>query len=371
MRVDMVCFENPLTFMGGVEVHSIELVRALRELGHDARLVTRAPDDGTPDEAPWGIPVEWIDVPLPRGPLPAYHHARLVRPIFHARTKRACQGAGIVHSQDDAGLGAAGIAPTVVTVHTDVVSEYEAAKKPLPQGIPQRALVAWDRARWRRYADRIAASIAVSPATAGCLSTHFGMDPTVIPNGLPQTSRIDHDEAREDRGVPFDRELLYLGRLAPVKRVDRLIQALAGLPDDVGLAIGGKGSSRDALEAQARELGVQDRVRFLGYVPEEDKHTVFAAADALALPSEHEGQPIVLLEALAQGCPLVVTDPAWLPEELQPHAHAAPLDAGEDALVDAIEAALADPRVEDPAVLTWRQVAQRTVDVYEQALDPA
>lgn len=355
--------------MGGVEVHAVELVRALREEGHEARLLTRAPDEGTLEEQAWGIPVEGIEVPLPRGPLPAYHHHRLMRPIFHAGVKRACQDADVVHSQDDAGMGALGEAPVVATVHTDVVGEYEAAKKPLPQGIGQRLAVGWDVARWRRYADELAASIAVSPATARNLTEHFGMEPAVIPNGLDATEPLDPAKARERIGLPFERALLYFGRLAPIKRVDRAIDALELLPPEVGLAVGGKGDQREALEERARERGLADRVQFLGFVPEEDKQAVLASADALVLPSEHEGQPIVLLEALSQGVPVVVTDPGWLPEELQAHAHPAPLEGGVDQLAGACMAALDAPRVEDPEILTWRQVARRTVHVYRDALE--
>lgn len=369
MKVDVVSFENPITFTGGVEHHAVEIVRALDQLGHQARLVTRAPDDQLPPEDPWGIETAWIDVPVPRGPLPAYHHQRLTRPVFHARLPDAVEGADVVHSQDEAGLGAHGTAPLVVTVHTDVLGEYEAARKPLPWGIPQRLAVRWDVARWRRYAEKTDASIAVAEATAARMRDELGFDPTVIPNGLTPREPIDRETAREATGTPFKTNLLYFGRLAEVKRVDRLLDALAHLPEDVGLTVGGDGPQREALEASARERGLEDRVRFLGYVPEADKHDLLASADALALPSMHEGQPIVLLEALQQGVPVVVSRLGWLPETLHAHAHEAPPEAGERRLAEAVREALDAGRQEDVDVPSWRDVAEATVEVYERALE--
>lgn len=369
MRVAVVSFENPITFTGGVEHHAVKLARALGELGHEVRLVTRAPDDRPPPEDPWGIETTWIDLPVPRGPLSTYHHQRLMRPFFHARLDDAVAGVDLVHSQDEAGLGAHGTAPVVVTVHTDVVGEFEAARKPLPWGIPQRVAVRWDVARWRRYADRARASIAVSEVTAESMREHLGFDPTVIPNGLVPREPVKREVAREATGTPFEMNLLYFGRLAEVKRVDRLVDALARLPEEVGLTVGGDGPQREALEEQVLEQGLEERVRFLGYVPEEDKHAVIASADALALPSEHEGQPIVLLEALQQGVPVVVSRLGWLPEELQAHAHGAPPEAGVEQLVDAVGSAMEAGRLTGVEVPSWTDVAEATVEVYEAALE--
>lgn len=365
----MVTFENPLTFMGGVEVHAIELTRALRELGVDARLVTRSPDGQAPPEDPWGVPVHWIRVPLPRGPLPSYHHRRLMRPFFHAAVRGSAGKADLVHSQDDAGMGGLGHAPVVATVHTDVRSEFEAARKPLPAGLAQRLAVRWDIRRWRGYADDVDACIAVSPSTAQRLREDLAFDPVVIPNGIASTEKIPREQARQRTGAPFERCIVYLGRLARVKRPDRLVDALSELPEDVGLRIGGKGPEREALEVQARELGVEERVELLGFVPEEEKLAVLASGDVFALPSEHEGQPITLLEALGQGVPVVTSDLGWLPSELHPYAYQAPVPEGRAGLVTAVGEALERGRLDAVPVPSWADVAEETLGVYEQVLE--
>jgi phosphatidylinositol alpha-mannosyltransferase len=367
VRVALVCFENPVTFTGGVERHTVELGRALADLGHEVHLVTREPDEGTPDEAPWELATSWVPVPLPRGPLPAYHHRRLVRPVFHRRAASAALDAGpdLVHSQDHAGVGATGQAPTVATVHTGVRGEFEAARKPLPQGLPQRLAVAWDTRQWRRWANGLAGSIAVSPATAANLREHLGLHPAVVPNGLDERDPVDPDAAREHLDVEGRPHVVYLGRLAEVKRVDRLLDAAAHLPEGAQVTVGGDGPRRDALEQRARDHG--DRVRFLGYVPEEDKQALLASADVVALPSEHEGQPIVLLEALQQGAPVVVSELGWLPADLQGHAVEAPVEVGPGALAGALVRAAEGGRV-DAELPTWREVAEATVRVYEDAI---
>ncbi len=372
MRVHVVSFENPDTLMGGVEVHAVHLTRALIRNGVEATLVTRHPDEGQPPDTQWDVPVSWIKVPFSRGPLPPYHHRRLSLPAFHLGVRRRAEEADLVHGQAEAGMGALGKRPVVTTVHTDVLSEYETAKKPLPQGIPQRLLVGWDLVRWKRWAGQVAGSIAVSPVVAERMAQDLGFQaPTVIPNGLPPFKVHKPAEARTQLALADGPLVVYLGRLAEVKRVDRLIEAIPHLPDELQIVIGGKGDRRSSLERRARDLGVEDRVRFLGFVREDAKLPLFAAADVLVLPSENEGQPISLLEALGQGTPVVVSELGWLPPELQAHAQEAPVEAGAERLAHAITQAMAQGPVQDAPVLSWDEVAQRTIEVYEQALDEA
>lgn len=370
LRVHVVSFENPDTLMGGVEVHAVHLTRALIDLGVEATLVTRHPDEGKPPGTQWDIPVSWIKVPLPRGPLPPYHHRRLCLPAFHLGVRRRAEEADLIHGQAEAGMGALGKRPVVTTVHTDVLSEYETAKRPLPQGIPQRLLVGWDVTRWKRWARRVAGSIAVSPVVADRLVEDLGFeDPTVIPNGLPPFDVHDPGKARDRLGLPGGPLVLYLGRLADVKRVDRLIAAIPHLDEAIQVLVGGKGDRRADLEAQVEDLGVSETVDFLGFVPEDDKLALLTAADVLVLPSEHEGQPISLLEALGQGTPVVVSELGWLPEDLQPYATEAPVDQGPDRLADAIDQALDRGRLDGVPVPSWDDIAKRTIEVYDAAID--
>lgn len=108
---------------------------------------------------------------------------------------------------------------------------------------------------------------------------------------------------RSAHGTPADAPLLLaLGRLHPNKAFDVLIEALAELPS-AWLWIGGEGPLRTALEAQARRLGVAERIRFLGW--RHDIAGLLAAADILVCPSRHEPLGNVVIEGWAHGRPVV------------------------------------------------------------------
>jgi len=109
--------------------------------------------------------------------------------------------------------------------------------------------------------------------------------------------------------------LLFLGRLVPEKGVDWLLRALAHLPPSVCLDVAGEGHSRPNLEAQARTLGLADRVTFHGWVPPAAVPTLLDAARAVVVPSVwQEPAGLVSLEAAAHGRPAVVSAVGGIPE---------------------------------------------------------
>src|SRR5690606_36206751 len=89
---------------------------------------------------------------------------------------------------------------------------------------------------------------------------------------------------------------------------DIALGALALLPPDFRLAIVGEGEERGRLEAQARALGLAERVHFSGAVSQLELPLWYSMADVLVLCSSREGLPNVVLEALACGTPVVATD---------------------------------------------------------------
>ncbi|MCB9918034.1 MAG: glycosyltransferase family 4 protein [Planctomycetes bacterium] len=134
----------------------------------------------------------------------------------------------------------------------------------------------------------------------------------LVPNGVdsdhfvPATSR-ERLEAKTTLGLPRDAiTFLFTGRLVQRKGVDVLLEALPSLASpDVHVVVLGDGDERPALEAQARTLGVSERVTFVGEDPE--VRPWLRACDAFVFPSRLEGLPNALLEAMSAGLPVITT----------------------------------------------------------------
>ena len=102
--------------------------------------------------------------------------------------------------------------------------------------------------------------------------------------------------------------VLFLGRVNWKKGLDRLIPAMKEVPNaDLLIAGNDEENYRPELEALARRHGVLDRVRFLGPVDDRKKWSLLASARILVLPSYSENFGNVVLEAMAAGCPVIVT----------------------------------------------------------------
>jgi glycosyltransferase involved in cell wall biosynthesis len=107
--------------------------------------------------------------------------------------------------------------------------------------------------------------------------------------------------------------LAFAGRLGPQKALGVALEAVAEVPS-MSLVIAGDGPDRGALEARARDLGVDERTRFLGSVSRDVVLRLFRAADATVLSSSWENLPHTVLEALAVGSPVIATAVGGVPE---------------------------------------------------------
>lgn len=113
----------------------------------------------------------------------------------------------------------------------------------------------------------------------------------------------------------------FLGRLDPKKNLDGLIRALAELPADLRLLVGGDGPPEIAAELRrvAGEAGVADRVTWLGWLSPTGRAALFERIDVLAMPSRYECFGMVAAEALVAGVPVVVSDQTGLAEIVAAH----------------------------------------------------
>lgn len=165
--------------------------------------------------------------------------------------------------------------------------------------------------RWIRWAARGADGlIAVSRGLKQRL-VELGIDAAcvnVLRNGVDLALFRPCDRESARRSLGFTRPtLIAVGNLVALKRHSLMIEALAQLPG-VELVIVGEGPERAAIEKLARERGVGDRVRLLGRVQQDRLPAIYSAADILLLVSRQEGWPNVLLESMACGTPVIVSD---------------------------------------------------------------
>ncbi len=195
--------------------------------------------------------------------------------------------------------------------------------------------------------------VAVSDSTRDDL-VRRGLEPdsiSVIRNG------VDLDGLGPAAERFPDPTVVFLGRLKRYKRVDLVLQAVARLRDrgmDVRMVVAGRGDARDALERTVRGLGIEDRVRFAGFVPDKEKRELLSRSWVHALTSPKEGWGIASIEASACGTATVASNSPGLRETVRDGETGVLVPHGD---VEALAAALA--RVMDPSTRDRMGVAAR------------
>jgi glycosyltransferase involved in cell wall biosynthesis len=172
----------------------------------------------------------------------------------------------------------------------------------------------------------------------------------VIPTGMPADRFTPGDGARfrQQQALPAGRPLLlYVGRVAHEKNIGFLLSMLVELrhshPEAL-LVIAGEGPARQALMQQAQRLGLASDVAFVGYLDrEQGLADCYAAADAFVFASRTETQGLVLLEAMAQGRPVVSTAFLGTASILQPGCGAQVAPEEPAAFAQAVAGVLEDP----------------------------
>ena len=229
-----------------------------------------------------------------------------------------------------------------------------------------------------RRAQRV---ITVSEHTRRDVVLAYGVAPDkviAIANGIdPDWTRVP-DAAlfrwRAERGLP-ERFLLFVGTIQPRKNLLTLLRAIRQLPDSVDwplYVVGARGWKESPIFQAVQELGIGQRVVFVGYVPPEELRYWYSAATLFVYPSLYEGFGLPVLEAMACGTPVVTSDRSSLPEVAGEAAMLVdPTDAG--ALAAAIaelaadehrRAMLAQAGQVRARTFTWERTARDTVEVY-------
>ncbi len=206
------------------------------------------------------------------------------------------------------------------------ISTRHGLKEPFCWGLrslKQSLILGIDRFLLRSMADRV---VGVSSEVAQHLRGFLGFDKVVtIRNGVDTESvrsRLTISEAKERLGIaPASVVMGAVGRLEAVKRLDIFLKAaqlISNHTRNADFVVAGDGSQRSALEQLARQLGIADRVHFLGH--RDDAFDVLRALDILVLSSDHEGLPMVVLEALTLGVVVISRRVGGIPEVIDNQA---------------------------------------------------
>ncbi len=371
MRIAMIGHKRYGSREGGVEVVVMELARRMAALGHEVTCYDRSGSDVMTGDA-------------------ADCRERMVDGVRVVPVKTIDKkGLAALSSSYFATLAAIKDGPDVIHYHA------EGPCVPLPlakrAGIRTVATIHgldWQRAKWGKLAstyikmgERAAATkadglIVLSKSAQSYFDGAYGRTATFIPNGIEPKQPRPVNQIKEKWGLDAGSYLLYLGRLVPEKRPELLIEAFKELDTDKRLVIAGGGSDTSEYEASLRVAAQGDpRVLFTGFVNGEPLEELYSNCYAYVLPSDVEGMPMSLLEAMAYGRCCVTSD---IPEcaDVLAGVGVTFLRGDTAALRASLESLLADrarvAAMGDAAnkrvlsTYNWGSVVARTLDLYKE-----
>lgn len=376
---------------GGVERHVQEITRRLGQRGHRVRVLT----SDLRREFPW----ERLDPSIPR---------RESTPFGSIERLRAWSLPGGLHYPFLPGLGRSLVQGTEEILHVHTYGTHQvsvAARHRRRHGVPFVLSAHFHpitsmhggafRRRLRAYYDRHLGGPLLDQAAVVIVQTReeerllaslgFPLPPVrIIPPGYtPLPPPLPPGSFADRFGIPGP-YVLFVGRLAPNKGLLTLVEAFRPLarhdPTASLVLVGADGGMDRAVADRAKALGLERRVLRLGHV-EDDTLLASSMHDArlLVLPSEYEAFGLVLLEAMAQGTPVVSTRVGGIPEFVEDGraGHLVP-PASPEALKDAIERLWSDPVAarkmgefgRDTIVprYSWDRVVDQLEPVYQEAL---
>lgn len=365
MRIAIDASRTVVARRTGTERYALELIRGLLRIdGSNEYLLyfNQSPPPGLiPPRPNWRA----RQIPLPR----LWTHLRLGRELARDRPDLLFVPAHV--------LPLAHPERSVVTVH-DLGFRFFPRAHPVLSRLYLELSTRW-------AARRASHLIAVSKTTARELQRIYGVAAeriSVVYEGIdPHFRRVREPATLANRyGLDYGSYLLAVGTLQPRKNLLGLLRAYRIFLDENDCAFplavaGAAGWGLDAFEKEVGRLGLSDRVRRLGYVPDEDLPALYSGAFAYITPSLYEGFGLTALEALACGTPVVAANTSALPEVVgdaallvdprRPEQIAAALSR----LLrePATRGALAQAGPRQAAAFTWERCARETLAVLQQA----
>ena len=243
--------------------------------------------------------------------------------------------------------------PVVLTYHSP---NYEHAK----WSTPARWLLRQCERLSLRYSNRVIFVNKYQMEKCGALDKSV-----FIPNGIDPVTRSESTTFLDKHGVNQGQYLLAVGRLTPEKGLEYLVEAANRLPQVKQVVIAGASDHDSAYREQLEQLDTGRKVVFTGFTSGEDLRQLYSHARCFVLPSVNEGFPMVLLEAMAYGLPIVCSDiPGTRQVDLPEDDYFAVRDV--DALCAAITRQLDSP--DEPQHYTLKEYDWDTIaiQVYQQ-----
>ncbi len=349
--------------MGGIENHIAMLARAQAAAGHQVSVLVTSPRGPGGESTEAGVRVirvrRWATLAsTPISPALVRRLGQLEADVYHLHSPYpVAELAWLIWRRH----------PMVLTYHSDVVR--------------QRLLGALWRPFLRmllRRADRILPTN--PPYVESSIELRRVRDRiTIVPLGIDPArfEGVDRRSARARFGP--GPKLVFVGRLRYYKGLGVLIEALTRLPE-ARLLVVGTGPMGETWRARAAELGLEDRIEWLGDVPDDELPQVYAAGDIFVLPAvaRSEAFGIVLMEAMASGLPCVSTElgtgTSWVNQDGRTGRVVPPEDPA--ALAGALRELLADPegrramgaaaRQRVGQELSAERLVQRVMDIYAE-----
>lgn len=369
MRIAMIGQKRTGSREGGVEVVVTELARRMAALGHEITCYDRGGRDVMTGERAAGervvdgvrvVPVRTVDA-KGMAALSSSFFATLRavkdRPdVIHYHAEGPCVPLPLAHR--------AGIR-TVATIHG---LDWQRAK----WGRLASAYIKAGEGNAARCADEV---IVLSRPAQDYFLEAYGRRTRLIPNGVDPKRPRPARAIAERWGLTEGSYILFLGRIVPEKRPELLVRAFRGLETDKRLVVAGGSSDTSAYFDEVRELAQGDpRVVVTGFVEGEELAELYSNAFCYVLPSDVEGMPMSLLEAMAYGRCCVTSDVPECADVVADTGLTFPAGS-EEGLRAALASLLADPngaramgmdaRRRAEGSFGWDSVVQQTLETYE------
>ena len=247
-----------------------------------------------------------------------------------------------------------------------------------------KAKLTWLKLNVPRSAEQARLVLTPSEFSRRTVIERLNIDPTivwVVPHGIsPREGREKPRAVRDTYDLP-ERFFLYPAITYPHKNHLVLLEAFARVvkaQPDVGLVLtGGRGSMETRIASAVRELGIENNVKRLGYVPARDLDAIYVEAVALTFPSRFEGFGAPILEAMSRECVVIAADATAIPEVVSDAGRLVSPDNAEDwahAMLEILDdeegrVRLAKAGCERALEFTWSRAADVQEDAYRHTLE--